>query len=239
MKSVKLSVNINKIALLRNSRGNNTPDILKFAADCERFGADGITIHPRPDERHIKYQDAFDLKKLVGTELNIEGYPDERFLRMVEEVKPHQCTLVPDLPGALTSDHGWDTITHRQMLTNIVRRLHDKGIRVSLFIDTDAALIDAAKTIGAERIELYTGPYAHDYSNDREKAIAEYKRAAKHCKEIGLGLNAGHDLNLENLGYFYQEIEGLLEVSIGHALVRDCLYYGLENVVGMYKKLLQ
>ncbi len=239
MKSVKLSVNINKIALLRNSRGNNTPDILKFAADCERFGADGITIHPRPDERHIKYQDAFDLKKMVGTELNIEGYPDERFLRMVEEVKPHQCTLVPDLPGALTSDHGWDTITHRQMLTDIVRRLHDKGIRVSLFIDTDAALIDAAKTTGAERIELYTGPYAHDYSNDREKAITEYKRAAKHCKEIGLGVNAGHDLNLENLGYFYQEIEGLLEVSIGHALVRDCLYYGLENVVGMYKKLLQ
>lgn len=239
MKSVKLSVNINKIALLRNSRGNNTPDILRFAADCERFGADGITIHPRPDERHIKYQDAFDLKKMVGTELNIEGYPDERFLRMVEEVRPHQCTLVPDLPGALTSDHGWDTIAQQQMLTDIVSRLHEKGIRVSLFIDTDAALIDAAKTTGAERIELYTGPYAHDYSNDREKAITEYKIAAKHCKEIGLGVNAGHDLSLENLGYFCQELEGLLEVSIGHALVRDCLYYGLENVVSMYKKLLQ
>jgi pyridoxine 5-phosphate synthase len=238
MKSVKLSVNINKIALLRNSRGNNTPDILRFAADCERFGAAGITIHPRPDERHIKYQDAFDLKKMVSTELNIEGYPDERFLRMVEEVRPHQCTLVPDLPGALTSDHGWDTLTHQQMLTDIVRRLHEKGIRVSLFIDTDVALIDAAKTTGAERIELYTGPYAHDYSKDRAKAIAAYKIAAKHCQEIGIGVNAGHDLNLDNLAYFCQEVEGLLEVSIGHALVRDCLYYGLENVVSLYNHLL-
>jgi pyridoxine 5-phosphate synthase len=239
MKSVKLSVNINKIALLRNSRGNNTPDILRFAADCERFGAAGITIHPRPDERHIKYQDAFDLKKMVSTELNIEGYPDERFLRMVEEVRPHQCTLVPDLPGALTSDHGWDTLTHQEMLTDIVRRLHEKGIRVSLFIDTDVALIDAAKTTGAERIELYTGPYAHDYSKDRAKAIAAYKIAAKHCKEIGLGVNAGHDLNLDNLAYFCEEVEGLLEVSIGHALVRDCLYYGLENVVSLYNNLLK
>jgi pyridoxine 5-phosphate synthase len=239
MKSVKLSVNINKIALLRNSRGNNTPDILRFAADCERFGAAGITIHPRPDERHIKYQDAFDLKKMVSTELNIEGYPDERFLRMVEEVRPHQCTLVPDLPGALTSDHGWDTLTHQQMLTDIVQRLHEKGIRVSLFIDTDVALIDAAKTTGAERIELYTGPYAHDYSKDSAKAIAAYKIAAKHCQEIGLGVNAGHDLNLDNLAYFCQEVEGLLEVSIGHALVRDCLYYGLENVVSLYNNLLK
>jgi len=239
MKSVKLSVNINKIALLRNSRGNNTPDILRFAADCERFGAAGITIHPRPDERHIKYQDAFDLKKMVSTELNIEGYPDERFLRMVEEVRPHQCTLVPDLPGALTSDHGWDTLTHQEMLTDIVRRLHEKGIRVSLFIDTDVALIDAAKTTGAERIELYTGPYAHDYSKDRAKAITAYKIAAKHCKEIGLGVNAGHDLNLDNLAYFCEEVEGLLEVSIGHALVRDCLYYGLENVVSLYNNLLK
>ena len=238
MKSVKLSVNINKIALLRNSRGNNTPDILKFAADCERFGADGITIHPRPDERHIKYEDAFDLKKMVGTELNIEGYPDERFLRMVEAVRPHQCTLVPDLPGALTSDHGWDTVLHQQMLVDIVSRLHEKGIRVSLFIDPDMVLLDAAKTTQAERIELYTGPYAHDYAKDRAKAIAKYTMVAQHCKEIGLGVNAGHDLNLDNLGYFCQEVEGLLEVSIGHALVRDCLYYGLENVVSLYKKLL-
>ncbi len=234
----KLSVNINKIALLRNSRGNNVPDILKFASDCEAYGADGITVHPRPDERHIKYTDVFDLKKNVRTELNVEGYPDEKFLRMVIDAKPHQCTLVPDAPNALTSDNGWDTILHQVQLKEIVALLQENGIRVSLFINPEKKYLDAAKEINTDRIEFYTGPYAHHYSIDREDAISPFIQAAKHCLEIGLGVNAGHDLNLDNLAFFKQQIPNLLEVSIGHAFVKDCLYYGLENVVPMYKRLL-
>ncbi len=234
----KLSVNINKIALLRNSRGNNVPDILKFASDCEAYGADGITVHPRPDERHIKYTDVFDLKKNVRTELNVEGYPDEKFLRMVIDAKPHQCTLVPDAPNALTSDNGWDTILHQVQLKEIVALLQENGIRVSLFINPEKKYLDAAKEINTDRIEFYTGPYAHHYSIDREDAISPFIQAAKHCLEIGLGVNAGHDLNLDNLTFFKQQIPNLLEVSIGHAFVKDCLYYGLENVVPMYKRLL-
>jgi len=236
--STKLSININKIALLRNSRGNNVPDILKFAMDCEAFGADGITVHPRPDERHIKYNDLHELKRIVQTELNIEGYPDEKFLQMIEEVKPHQCTLVPDAPDALTSDNGWDTIAHEHQLTEVVGRIQKQGVRVSLFINPENKYLDAAKKINTERIEFYTGPYAHHYSIDREGAILPFTQAAKHCLEIGLGVNAGHDLNLDNLTYFKQHIPNLLEVSIGHAFVKDCLYYGLENVVPMYKRLL-
>jgi pyridoxine 5-phosphate synthase len=237
--STKLSININKIALLRNSRGNNVPDILKFAMDCEAFGADGITVHPRPDERHIKYSDLHELKRIVQTELNIEGYPDEKFLQMIEEVKPHQCTLVPDAPDALTSDNGWDTIAHEHQLTEVVGRIQKQGVRVSLFINPENKYLDAAKKINTERIEFYTGPYAHLYETDRERLVLPFEEAAKHCMAIGLGVNAGHDLNLENLAFFKQKLPNLLEVSIGHAFVRDCLYYGLENVVSMYKRLLK
>lgn len=230
----RLSVNINKIALLRNSRGSNIPDVLKFAADAEQWGAQGITVHPRPDERHVRRSDVYELKKMVATEFNIEGYPTRDFLDMVLEVQPHQCTLVPDAPGQLTSDHGWDTITHAAMLKDIVAELHSKNIRVSLFIDADNKLIEGAKATGAERIEFYTGPYAHDYYTDKANAIKPYADAAKFCNQIGIGINAGHDLNLDNLAYFKANCPGLLEVSIGHALVRDCLYYGLENTLQLY-----
>lgn len=239
----KLSVNINKIALLRNSRGNNVPDLIQFAKDCITYGADGITIHPRPDERHVKYADAYELKEVVsmynGIEFNIEGFPDERFLKMVDEVKPHQCTLVPDAPGALTSDNGWDTIKNKIQLKEIITRLQSQQIRVSLFINPDKAMLDAAKETGAERIEFYTGPFAHDFQLNKEVAIQSFKMAALYCNEIDLGINAGHDLNLDNLKYFNEQMNGLLEVSIGHALVKDCLYYGLENTIGMYKRLLK
>lgn len=239
----KLSVNINKIALLRNSRGNNVPDIIQFAKDCIRYGADGITVHPRPDERHIKYSDAYELKDVVaqyeGIEFNIEGYPDERFLKMVDEVKPHQCTLVPDAPGALTSDNGWDTIKNKIALKEIVARLQANKTRVSLFINPDKAMLDAAKDTNAERIEFYTGPFAHDFHLNKEVAIQSFKMAALYCNEIDLGINAGHDLNLDNLKYFNEHMSGLLEVSIGHALVKDCLYFGLENTIAMYKRLLK
>jgi pyridoxine 5-phosphate synthase len=232
----KLSVNINKIALLRNSRGANIPDLLQFARDCERFGAEGITVHPRPDERHIRYADVYALKEIVTTEFNIEGYPDEKFMNMVLEVIPHQCTLVPDPPGALTSDNGWDTILHKDFLTETISKLHAKGIRVSLFINPDKEMIFHAKACGADRIELYTGPYAHDFLNDKTAAVLPHTIASAYAAELGLGLNAGHDLNLDNLAYFKQHTINLLEVSIGHALVRDCLYYGLENTIPMYKK---
>ena len=239
----KLSVNINKIALLRNSRGNNVPDIIQFSKDCITYGADGITVHPRPDERHIKYADVYELKEVLAPyesiEFNIEGFPDERFLKMVDIVKPHQCTLVPDAPGALTSDNGWDTIKNNLLLKDIVARLQANNIRVSLFINPDKAMLDAAKETGAERIEFYTGPYAHDFQLNKEIAIQSFKMAALYCNEIDLGINAGHDLNLDNLNYFKQHMNGLLEVSIGHALVKDCLYYGLENTIGMYKRLLK
>ncbi|HRG89597.1 MAG TPA: pyridoxine 5'-phosphate synthase [Chitinophagales bacterium] len=234
MPSTRLSVNINKIALLRNSRGSNIPDVVQFAKDCERLGAQGITIHPRQDERHITRNDVYALKPVVTTEYNIEGYPSEDFLKMVCEVKPEQCTLVPDTPGQLTSDHGWDTINQQALLKDVVARLKASGIRVSLFIDPVNERLDAAKQTGADRIEFYTGPYAHDFYINKEKAVAAFTLAAQHCNNIGLGINAGHDLNLDNLKYFKQQVPGLLEVSIGHALVRDCLYYGLENTIQLY-----
>lgn len=230
----KLSVNINKIALIRNSRGANYPDLVKVALDCEEFGAQGITVHPRPDERHVKYADIPILKEVVTTEFNIEGYPSEDFLEMVIKNKPHQCTLVPDLPGALTSDNGWDTITHAIFLKDVVNRLQDVGIRVSLFIDPVADRLYAAKETGAERIEFYTGPYAHDFGTDKAKSIAPFSEAAAMCQKLDLGINAGHDLNLDNLKYFKQHVPGLLEVSIGHAVVCDALYYGLKNTIQMY-----
>ena len=239
MSSTRLSVNINKIALLRNSRGANIPDVVQFAKDCERMGAQGITIHPRQDERHITRKDVYALKPVVTTEYNIEGYPSEDFLKMVCEVKPEQCTLVPDTPGQLTSDHGWDTINQQGLLKDVVARLKDNGIRVSLFIDPDKNRLDAAKETGTDRIEFYTGPYAHDFYTNKAQAVAAFTAAAMHCNNIGLGINAGHDLNLDNLKYFKQNTPGLLEVSIGHALVRDCLYLGLENTIQLYLAQLQ
>ncbi len=235
----KLSVNINKIALIRNARGANYPDLIKVASDCETFGAQGITIHPRPDQRHIKYSDIPELKKIVTTELNIEGYPTDEFLDIVIKNNPDQCTLVPDLPGALTSDNGWDTVTHQIFLKNTVARLQDAGIRVSLFIDPVESRLLAAKETGAERIEFYTGPYAHDFHENKVKAVQPYVKAAEICQQLGLGINAGHDLNLDNLKYFNTEIPFLLEVSIGHALVCDALYYGLKNTIQMYLRELE
>jgi pyridoxine 5-phosphate synthase len=235
----RLSVNINKIALLRNSRGGDVPNVIEFAKDCERYGAQGITVHPRQDERHIKRSDVYELKKVVTTEFNIEGYPSDDFLKMVAGVKPEQCTLVPDAPGQLTSDHGWDTVKHQDLLKEVIAALKKNNVRVSLFIDPNNDLIEAAKTAGADRIEFYTGPYAHDYSKDRGGAIKEFIDAAKFCNEIGIGINAGHDLNLDNLRFFKKNIPGLLEVSIGHALVKDCLYLGLENTIQLYRRELE
>jgi pyridoxine 5-phosphate synthase len=231
----KLSVNINKIATLRNARGGNIPDVIKAAIDIERFGADGITVHPRPDERHIRYADVYGLKDVVTTEFNIEGYPSEDFLKMVEEVKPAQVTLVPDPPGVLTSNAGWDTLKNKSMLKDITQRLQANNMRVSLFIDPVNEMIEAAALTGANRIELYTERYALHYPENPERAIAGYIKAAKVAVSCSLGINAGHDLNLHNLNYFYKNIPGLLEVSIGHALISDALYYGLQNVVQMYK----
>lgn len=230
----KLSVNINKVALIRNSRGANLPDLIQFARDCESFGAQGITVHPRPDQRHVRYSDIGPLKTVVTTEFNIEGYPSEEFLQLVLEHRPHQCTLVPDPPGALTSDTGWDTVVHLSFLKEVVARLQDAGIRVSLFIDPIEERLYAAKETGTDRIEFYTGPYAHHFSSDKEGAVAPFHQAARICNEIGLGINAGHDLNLENLRYFKSRIPGLLEVSIGHALICDALYYGIRNTIQMY-----
>lgn len=230
----RLSVNINKIALIRNARGGNLPDLVQVAKDCEKFGAQGITVHPRPDERHIRYADVPLLKEVVQTEFNIEGNPTESFLEMVLRHQPDQCTLVPDDPGALTSDHGWDTIKHEAFLTDVIGQLKAKGIRVSIFLDPVEAQVEGAKKVGADRIEFYTGPYAEYYSQDREKAIREFVRAARVANEIGIGINAGHDLNLDNLAYFRQMIPGLLEVSIGHALISDALYFGLKNTIQLY-----
>lgn len=235
----RLSVNINKIALLRNARGSDIPNLLQFAKDCERFGTQGITVHPRPDERHITRKDVYDLKKAVTTEFNIEGYPGKDFLNMVMEVKPEQCTLVPDEPGQLTSDHGWDTIKHQAFLREVIAQLHTQKIRVSLFIDPQNKLIEAAKTSGADRIEFYTGPYAHGFYKDKHAAIKDFVSAAEYCNQVGIGINAGHDLNLDNLKFFKQHIPGLLEVSIGHALVKDCLYLGLENTIQLYLRQLE
>jgi len=235
----RLSVNINKIALLRNARGSDIPDLMQFAKDCEHFGAQGITVHPRPDERHIRRSDVYELKKIVTTEFNIEGYPTKDFLKMVCEVKPHQCTLVPDEPGQLTSDHGWDTLKNEGFLKEVIAVLKQNNIRVSLFIDPLDNLIEGAKEVGADRIEFYTGPYAHDYLTNKKLAVGDFTAAAKFCNEIGIGINAGHDLNLDNLKFFKQNVPGLLEVSIGHALVRDCLYYGLENTIQLYLRQLE
>ncbi len=235
----RLSVNINKIATLRNSRGGNIPDVLKVAADCERFGAEGITVHPRPDERHIRYRDVRELKTLVTTEFNIEGYPSESFLELVYEVVPDQVTLVPDPPGALTSSAGWDTVRNFDFLKGVISGLKNKGIRTSIFIGTDPELIRTAAKTGTDRVELYTEPYATHYPAGREKAIAPFISAAKAAADAGLGLNAGHDLSLVNLKYFRENIPGLLEVSIGHALITDALYYGLENTVQMYLRQLK
>ncbi len=235
----RLSVNINKIALLRNSRGANIPDVVQFAKDCERYGAQGITVHPRQDERHITRKDVYALKDVVSTEFNIEGYPSPDFLKMVNEVKPTQCTLVPDAPGQLTSDHGWDTIKQQSFLKEVIAELHQNKIRVSLFIDPANNLIEAAKKTGADRIEFYTGPYAEHFNTDKKNAVKDFAAAAKFCSEINIGINAGHDLNLDNLRYFKQNIPQLLEVSIGHALVRDCLYLGLENVIQLYLRELE
>ena len=234
----KLSVNVNKIATIRNARGGNTPNVVQVALDCERFGADGITVHPRPDERHITRQDVIDLAEVVTTEFNIEGYPDERYLKLVDEVKPAQATLVPDPPHVLTSNAGWETKKNLDLLTDLANRFKAQGVRSSIFVDTNLENIEYAAKSGVDRIELYTGPFADDYPKNPEAAIKEYVEAAKLASELGLGINAGHDLSLDNLKFFDEMIPGLMEVSIGHALISDALYYGLENTIQMYKRLL-
>lgn len=234
----RLSVNINKVALVRNSRENGLPDLVQFAQDCERMGAQGITVHPRPDERHIRYSDVPALKKVVKTELNVEGNPTEDFMHLVKEVQPHQVTLVPDNPNQLTSDHGWDVIEHQDFLKDIIADLKQLGIRVSIFIDPDFNLMQAAKSTGTDAIELYTEPFASKYGTDSNRIIKDYILAANKAKELGLLINAGHDLNLKNLAYFKQNIPFLDEVSIGHALVVDAWYFGLENTIQMYKRCL-
>ena len=234
----RLSVNINKIATIRNARGGNNPDLVQVALDCERFGAQGITVHPRPDERHIRYQDVLDLQSVVATEFNIEGNPDERFIELVKRVKPAQVTLVPDAPDAVTSNAGWDTIRHADHLRALVDTFKADGIRVSIFVDADERMVEGAKAVGTDRIELYTEPYATHYTQNRDAAIAPFIRAAQRAHEVGLGLNAGHDLSLENLRFFNERIPGLEEVSIGHALICDALYFGLENTIQMYLRCL-
>lgn len=235
----KLSVNVNKFATLRNARGGNNPDVRQAAIDCVRFGAEGITVHPRPDERHIRRQDVYEIAAAIHVEFNIEGYPSEDFLQLVEQVKPAQCTLVPDPPGVLTSNAGWDTLIHRDFLRDAVARLHASDVRVSIFLGTDLKLVDGAKETGTDRIELYTEPYAAEYPHDRVHAIAPFIRAARHAHLLGLGLNAGHDLSLENLRYFKENILHLQEVSIGHALVCDALYMGLEKTIQAYLECLK
>ncbi len=230
----RLSVNVNKIAVLRNSRGGNIPNVLQVAMDCIRFGAQGITVHPRPDARHIRKSDVYELSKAVNVEFNIEGYPSEDFLKMVEEVVPGQCTLVPDPPGVLTSGKGWDTIGNAALLKEVIARLRQRGIRISLFVETDARAIEGAAKAGADRVELFTGPYAEDYPKNPVAAVSPYTEAAGIAASAGLGLNAGHDLNTSNLRYLKQNLPGLLEVSIGHALISDALYWGLEVTIGKY-----
>ncbi|RFP66145.1 pyridoxine 5'-phosphate synthase [Hymenobacter lapidiphilus] len=234
----KLSVNINKIATLRNARGHNRPDLLQAARDIERFGADGITVHPRPDERHVRYQDVRHLKAVVKTELNVEGNPTPDFLELVREVRPEQVTLVPDAPDAITSNAGWNTIEHQDYLRDIVTELKGLGCRVSIFLDPVPELVRAAATTGTDRIELYTEDYARRYHTDREAALLPYREAAQLAQQLGLGLNAGHDLDLDNLAYMAQHLPGLAEVSIGHALICDALYLGLENTVQLYRRCL-
>ncbi len=235
----RLSVNINKIATLRNARGGNNPDVVKTALDCERFGAQGITVHPRPDERHIRYDDVLQLKKVVTTEFNIEGYPDERYLKLVREVKPEQATLVPDAPDAITSNAGWDTIKHASLLKEIIDELKQSRVRVSLFVDPLPRMVEAAAKLGADRIELYTEPYAVEFLLNRDIAVKPYIESAKVAHEAGMGINAGHDLDLHNLKFLKQNLPHLDEVSIGHALVCDALYLGLENTIQLYLRQLQ
>jgi len=229
----KLSVNINKIATLRNARGGNVPDVQQAAIDCQRFGAHGITVHPRPDERHIRYRDVELIKPLITTEFNIEGYPSEQFLELCTRIVPDQVTLVPDPPEAITSNAGWDTIKNKEFLVDVIQQLKEKEIRTSIFIDTDLKNIEAAKLTGTDRLELYTEPYADEYPGSPGKAVAPFLKAAEVAREVGLDLNAGHDLSLENLKYFVDTIPWIKEVSIGHALIADALYYGLENAVRM------
>lgn len=231
----QLSVNVNKIATLRNARGGDVPNLLQVALDCERFGAQGITVHPRPDERHIRYQDVRELKKVLTTEFNIEGNPIPSFMALVEEVRPHQVTLVPDAPDALTSSAGWDVARHRDFLSDILGQLHTWGIRTSIFVGTDLKNLDAAAALGTDRVELYTEPYASGYSADHARAVAPFIQAAEHARTLGLELNAGHDLSLENLRFFSEAIPFLSEVSIGHALISDALYLGLEETIRRYR----
>ena len=235
----KLSVNVNKIAVLRNSRGGNLPNVVRTSLDIERFGGEGITVHPRPDARHIRYQDVRDLKAVIATELNIEGNPIPSFVDLVMEVKPAQVTLVPDAEDAITSNAGWDTIKHREVLSQICKQFNDAGIRTSIFVDPVPAMVEGAKECGAQRVELYTEAYAAGYKADREAAIVPYVEAAEAARRVGLGLNAGHDLSLENLEYFASRIPWCDEVSIGHALIADALYYGLENTVQLYRRCLK
>jgi pyridoxine 5-phosphate synthase len=230
----KLSVNINKIATLRNARGGNFPELIKVATDCERFGAQGITVHPRPDERHIRFQDVFDLKNIVTTEFNIEGYPSEKFINLVLELKPEQVTLVPDPPNAITSNAGWNTKKNNSFLKEIIGQFQSNHIRTSIFVDPVEEMIEFSKETGTDRVELYTESYAKNYPNNREEAIFHFIKAAKIANKLGIGLNAGHDLSLVNLKYFNENIYGLLEVSIGHALICDALYFGLENTIQLY-----
>lgn len=234
----KLSVNVNKVATLRNARGHNVPDVVKVALDCEKFGADGITVHPRPDERHIRYKDVYDLKGELTTEFNIEGYPSKSFMELVLQVKPMQVTLVPDAPDQITSNAGWDTVKNEEFLKDIVNQLMEAGIRSSIFVDADEEMVAYAAKLGADRVELYTEPYASGYAVDRDKAIAPFIVAAEKARSLGIGLNAGHDLDAENLRFFHEQIPWLDEVSIGHALICDALYDGLERTIDTYKRCL-
>ncbi|QIK58868.1 pyridoxine 5'-phosphate synthase [Dysgonomonas sp. HDW5A] len=235
----QLSVNINKIATIRNARGGDVPNVLQVALDCERFGAQGITVHPRPDERHIKFKDVYDLKAQIKTEFNIEGYPSTDFIKLIKTVKPTQVTLVPDAPDAITSNAGWDTKVHQSLLSDLIDEFRAMGVRTSIFTGTDPEIIEYAAKTGTDRIELYTEPYATLYPKNKEEAIAPFIEAAKIAKKLGLGINAGHDLSLENLNFFYKNIPYIEEVSIGHALISDALYLGLERTIAAYKNCLK
>ncbi len=235
----RLSVNINKIATLRNARGGNNPDVIKVAIDCERFGAQGITVHPRPDERHIRYDDVIQLKDVVKTEFNIEGYPDARFLKLIREAKPAQATLVPDGPDAITSNAGWDTLTHEQFLRDVVEEIRSSGVRVSVFVDPVLRMVEGAAKVGADRVELYTEPYAREFLVSKEVAVKPYAESARLAHGLGLRVNAGHDLDLHNLSFFHKHVAPLEEVSIGHALICDALYLGLENTIQRYLQQLE
>lgn len=234
----KLSVNINKVATIRNARGGNIPNVVQVAIDCQKFGAEGITVHPRPDERHIRYQDVLDIKPIISTEFNIEGYPSPSFIDLVVKVTPDQVTLVPDPPDAITSNAGWDTKTHYDFLVDVIKEFHNKGIRTSIFIGTETHLMEYAQKCGTDRVELYTEPYATNYPSSPEKAVEPFVKAAQVAKKCGLGINAGHDLSLENLAFLVKNISFLDEVSIGHALINDALYFGLESTIDKYKKAL-